>query len=428
MAKTLLQHTKVIDPEGPYHNQLVDILLSGNVIAAIGPAGTLPGDGCDNVIDASDTMFSPGWVDTGTQLQDPGFEWKESQSALAQAALAGGFTTLIPYPSTIPIPENGETIKGLIARFQSLPVHVFPMGTATEHRGGKEMSGLYDMHLAGAKAYSDGPTSLTHGGTIMRILRYLQSFDGLLVTGAITQGWAEEGHMHEGPVSSSMGMPGIPEIAEKISVQRDINLLAYVESGNIHFSPLSSAKAIEEVAQAKSSGMNVTVGIPIYLLSYVDEDLQDFDENLKTLPPLRSQENRNHLIQLIQNGSIDILSTGHKAEGIEEKLVEFSQAEPGMLALQTAYAQVVDALLKEEHIQPEVWISMISLAPRKRFGLPAAHIAAEANEWTWFDMTSNWTLSNKDLPSRAKNSPLIGKELRGKVRAVGVKDGAYFFD
>lgn len=428
MKKILLQQTKVIDPEGPFHNQLVDIIVSDREIVAIGEPGTLADHPVDRQIDARNTCFSPGWVDTGVYLQDPGQEWKETQEALAQAALFGGFTTLVPYPSTSPIPENGETIKGLLARVRELPVHVYPMGTATEHREGNEMSGLYDMHAAGAIAFSDGPLSLSHGGTILRILRYLQSFEGLLVTGGITPAWVAEGQMNEGAASTRLGLPGIPTIAEKISVERDLNILSYIGSGNIHFAPLSSPEAISTVKEAQSEEMNVSVGIPIYLLAFVDDDLERFDENLKVIPPLRSNEEREQLFTQIREGKIDILSTGHKAEGIEEKLVEFSQAEPGMLGLQTAFPMVVSNLLKPGYIQAEDWIKMISLAPRKRFGLAESHIEKDASEWTWFDLESTWSLDKKMIPSRAKNSPLLGLELCGKVKAVGVKGKAHFYD
>lgn len=428
MEKILLQQTKVTDPEGPFHNQQVDIIVSGNGIIAIGKPGSLADQTFDRKIDATNTHFSPGWVDTGVFLQDPGQEWKESQDALARAALFGGFTTLVPYPTTSPIPENGEIVKGLVARFQELPVHVAAMGTATEDRQGKEMAGLYDMHAAGAVAFSDGPLSLSHGGTILRILRYLQSFGGLLMTGGITPAWAEEGQMNEGPVSTSLGLSGIPSIAEKISVERDLNILQYIDAGNIHFSPMSSPEAIAKVVEAQSEGMNVSVGLPIYLLAFSDEDLQSFDENLKVMPPLRTAEEREQLISLVQEGKIDILSSGHKAEGIEEKLVEFSQAQTGMLGLQTAFSLAVLHLMKEGHIKPVDWVRMVSLAPRIRFGLPESHIKESASEWTLFDLNSTWTLEKKKIPSRAKNSPLLGQELQGKVRAVGVKGKIHFFD
>lgn len=428
MKKILLQHTKVADPGGPFHNQQVDIILSDKEIISIGKPGTLSTESFDRQIDARNTYFSPGWVDTGVFLQDPGQEWKESQDALAKAALSGGFTTLVPYPTTSPIPENGEVIKGLIARFRDLPIHVFPMGAATEHRDGKEMAGLYDMHVAGAVAFSDGPLSLSHGGTVLRILRYLRSFDGLMVTGGITPDWSSEGQMHEGAVSTALGLAGIPEIAEKISVERDLNILQYIETGNIHFSPLSSPDAILKVVQAQSERMNVTVGLPIYLLAFIDDDLQNFDENLKVMPPLRTGAEREMLIKLVREGKVDILSTGHRAEGMEEKLVEFSQAEPGMLGLQTAFSLAVSNLIDDEHIQLEDWVKMVSLSPRKRFGLPQSHIDKGATEWTWFDLDSRWNLSKKDIPSRAKNSPLVGRDLKGKVKAVGVKGEIHFFD
>ena len=424
MATTLLQHVKVVDPEGPFHGQTKSFLIaeSGQLDVVESPDAVK----ADRVMDGSGTFLSPGWVDTGTHLQDPGFEWKETQGALATAALRGGFTTLVPYPSTRPIPENAETIKALRAGFAHLPVQIFPLGSATEHQDGKEMAGFFEMHQAGAVAFSDGPTAILSGNTLLRILSYLRGFRGKLMTGGISSDWLREGQMHEGPVSTSLGLSGIPDVAEVISVQKSLNILRYVGAGSIHFQPLSVPKAIQEIAEAAKAGLDVTAGVPLYLFAYQDHDLVSFDENLKLVPPLRSSELTEELKALVASGQVFCLCTGHQAQGLEEKHVEFQQAEPGMLNLQTGFSQAVAGLIAPGVINLDQWISLISLNPRKRFSLPESHISTGADDWTWFDPEKKWTLSAGRIPSRAKNSPHLNQELTGAVLGVATKGAAHF--
>lgn len=422
----ILQQVTILDPSGPYHQQTVNVTISPAGILTILDSDTSSDEDRGIIKDGTGAYLSPGWVDVGTTIQDPGGEWKESAEALAKAAQLGGFTTLLPYPSTIPIPENAEIIRGLISRFNHLPVQIYPMGAASEHLDGKEMSGLFDMYQAGVNVFSDGVLSLSRAGTLLRILRYLRSFEGILMTSAITPEWAETGQMHEGAVSTSLGLPGIPDIAEVISVERDLNILRYVGAGNLHIGPLSTSKAVEIVHRASEEGLNVSSSVLVDHFYFTDEDLTGFDENLKVLPPFRTKENLSDMIQLLKEGKIEFLSTGHRAEGIEEKQVEFSQAAQGMLTLQTAFASAVSSLIKPGHISPEEWVRLISVNPRRKFGLSEAHIDSGSGEWTLFSSEGETSLVKENIPSRAKNSPHLGRSLPGKVLGCGVKGTRHF--
>ncbi len=421
MSHTLLQRVRVLDPGGPHDGQTVNIRFSDRGIDHISeeasPAGELP----DRVIDGVNTFVSPGWVDTGVTLCDPGEEWKETQSALATAAIRGGFTTLLPYPSSHPTPDKSEPIRALLAHFAKLPIHVLPLGAITEGRHGIEMAELYDMHIAGAIAFADGPLAFPEEGILLRVLRYMQSFGGLLMTGAILPTWIEQGYMHEGDAAIALGMPGIPAVFEKIAVQRDLDILRYQGTGSIHFQPLSTPDAVKAVAEARREGLNVTAGVPMYLFAWQDQDLSSFDENLKVLPPLRSAEIIQALKAQVSCGDIDLLCTGHKAEGAEEKLVEFQQAATGMLNLQTAFSQAVSHLIESGIMDLKKWVELIATNPRQRFGLPAAHIQVGGEEFTWFSPSSAWTLTTKEIPSRAKNTPHLGQQLQGKALGVFAK-------
>ena len=422
----ILQQVTVLDPGGPHHQRTVDMVLEPPGSINILDGTHSPGEINGQIHSGFEMYISPGWVDVGTVIQDPGGEWKETLSALAKAAQLGGFTTLLPYPSTIPIPENGEIIRGLISRFSDLPVHVYPMGAASEHLHGKEMAGLYDMNQAGARIFSDGLHSLSRAGTLLRILRYLRSFSGTLMTGAITPEWAEVGQMHEGAVSTSLGLPGIPDIAEVISVERDLNILRYVGGGDLHIGPLSVPKAVQIIDEARKEGLTVSSSVQIDHFYFSDDDLLTFDENLKVLPPFRTKKDQEEMIQLLQEGKISFLSTGHRAEGIEEKQVEFSQAALGILGLQTAFPSALSSLIKPGHIDLESWVKLISTHPRSRFHLSPAHIENGAGDWTLFSPSSQTTLTKSTIPSRAKNSPHLDRRLPGKILGCSAKGIRHF--
>ncbi len=421
MSRFLLTAVTILDPEGPHDGRLADVLIGPAGIEQIADAGTLASSQGITLLEATGTFLSPGWVDVGTHLCDPGEEWKESQSALAKAAISGGFTTLLPYPASSPVTDHGEQVLALLTRFSQLPIHLHPLGSATEGKEGKEMSSLFEMHQAGAVAFADGAVAFSYEGTLLRILRYLQGFGGLLLTGSLSRHWLSEGFMHEGISSTRMGMPGIPAMAERISVQRDLEILRYAETGKLHFHPLSDPEAIEQIVKARREGLDVTVGVPAYLFDWTDHDLEEFDENLKTVPPLRSQSMVQHLKELIQSGAIDVLCSGHRAEGLEEKAVEFQQAAPGMLTLQTFYAQVQRNLIEPGLLTHAQFVKMISLQPRRRFGLAEAHVEAGSEECTWFDPSREWTLLPGEIPSRAKNSPYLHRLLQGRAKGVLAK-------
>lgn len=422
---TILQQVRILDPGGQYHQQTVDVSVSPGGVLEILESPFDRTTGNEILIPAAGSFISPGWVDAGTTMQDPGAEWKETAVAHARAAQLGGFTSLLPYPCLDPVPENGEMIRGLKARLNDMPVHMFPIGAASEHLEGEEMAGLYDMYQAGTMVFSDGPLSFPKADTLLRILTYISAFQGLLMTGAVSPEWARSGQMHEGVSSTSLGLPGIPSVAEVIAVERDLNLLRYAGKGKMHFGPLSVPRAIEMVASAAEEGLDVTTSVCVNHFRFTDDDLLGFDENLKVIPPFRSQDDQNRLVSLLKEGKISMLTTGHQAEGIEEKQVEFSQAMPGMLSLQTAFSSAVDSLIAPGHITPESWVRLISTNPRKRFFLDPAEIVNGSAEWTWFTPSGTTHITKASIPSRAKNSPFLDQRLPGKVLGCASKGHLY---
>lgn len=412
----------VVDPSSPFSGEQVDLQVRDGKIVAIGPAGSLKASAdMEELKPGADVRVSPGWVDMQVCLQDPGHEYKETLEELAEAAIQGGFTSILCYPEVDPVPDRASVIKGLMRQTQSLDLDIMLAGHATEGGAGKELTEMYDMHLAGAVAFTDGLQRPANAGALLRILRYMKAFDGLLLLSAMDNKLVPDGQMNEGTQSVRLGMKGIPEVAETMAVAADLELLSY-ESGRVHYQPVTSVKALTSIiAHRIAEGLSgLTTGIPLHYLIHSDEELSGFDSVLKVMPPLRSASQRD---ELKTNGLgeqlIDVITSGHKAQGIEEKQLEFSLADPGMLGLQTFYPLAQQHLVESGYLSEEALIMLISLNPREILGKERVSlIEGGMADLTFFSPTVEWTLEAKDIPSQAKNSPYIGQNLKGKVWGV----------
>lgn len=417
MANYLLQDVHLIDPNSKFHDQVVSILIEEGNISQISQA-RIEADAQTEVISAEGLHVSPGWVDSHVQLSDPGFEYKESLEALSKAALKGGFTTLLAYPNTSPVIDNAHMVDSLKQRTQTLEVNVQLAGSITHGAAGKELAEMYDMHKHGALAFTDGSHPLQHAGLVQRALLYTQSFDGLLIQYPTDQNLTKGGQMHEGEVSSKLGMKGIPAIAESMGAVRDLHLQQYV-GGRIHFHPITTSEALSSIQNAKVEQGAVSMGTNICYLVHQDEELWEYDTHFKLSPPLRTQQEIDALLEAIKEGKIKVLASGHHAQGIEEKKLQFEQAEAGTLGLQTAFSIAYQALVEAGHISLTRLVELICHEPRKLLSLPAATIEEGGSaELSLFRPASEWVLAPKAIPSRAKNSPYLGKKLRGKVHGI----------
>ncbi|MFK7923370.1 MAG: dihydroorotase [Bacteroidia bacterium] len=423
MAKILLQDVHLIDPNSKFHDQIVSILVENGAIKQISQS-KLTADQDTQLIAEEGLYVSPGWVDTHVQLSDPGYEYKESLESLSKAAVKGGFTTLLAYPNTSPVIDNAHMVDSLKQRTQGLPVNIRLAGSITQGAEGKELAEMYDMHQHGALAFTDGSHPLQHAGLVQRALLYTQSFDGLLIQYPTDQNLTKGGQMHEGEVSTKLGMKGIPAIAESMGAVRDLHLQKYV-GGRIHFHPVTTAEAIASIEHSKLEKGEVSMGTNITYLAHQDEDLVEYDTHYKLSPPLRDQREVDAIIEAIKIGQITVLATGHQAQGIEEKKLQFENAEAGILGLQTAFSIAYDKLVAAGHISLSRLIELISHEGRRLLGLPAATIEEDGlAELTVFAPNTDWTLNPSQIPSRAKNSPYLGQKLSGKVFGI-IQNGKF---
>lgn len=416
----LIRKATVIDPSSPYHGKVVDIFIEGDKITSIG--SNLKRN-ADQLIEVEGAHVSPAWVDIGVQVCDPGYEHREDLHSVSLAAAAGGFTTIAAQPNTSPAVDGKTEVSYLKQYSKGKLVDILPIGAVTTKCQGKDITEMIDMHHAGAVAFSDGNQAIADNGMALRALEYVKAFDGIVINQPLDRTLAFEGQMHEGVVSTSLGMKGIPNLAEDLMVQRDIYLAQYADS-RLHLANLSSQFAVEWVRQAKAKGLKVTCSVAALNLAYDDRALVEFDSNFKVLPPLRSSEDIEALKQGLKDGTIDLIGSNHVPLEEEAKKLEFPYADFGAIGLETSYA-LINTHLEGVLSQTEL-VEKLAINPRRIFNLEEVIVreGARAN-LSIFNPQESWTVQAKDIFSKSRNCPLLGQTLKGKVIGV-INNGQCF--
>ncbi|MCA6415132.1 MAG: dihydroorotase [Cytophagales bacterium] len=409
--KVVIQSAKIVSPGSPYHLKRKNVVISGGRITEIGDKNY----SADRVIEADGMLLSIGWMDLGAFVGDPGLEHKEDLLSLTKAAAAGGFTEVVLLPNTHPAVQSKNEISYITQANATRLVQLHPMAAVTKNCKGEELTEMIDLHEAGAVAFTDGLKSLAHTDLFLKSLQYIQKFDGLLIDHAEDHWLNLFGQMHEGETSTSLGLKGMPRIAEEIAVRKNLELLEYA-GGRLHFSRISTARTVDLIRSAKKKGMKVSCDVVGYQPLLDDSCLEDFDTNYKLNPPLREKSDNDALLKGLKDGTIDVLSSGHLPQDDESKLLEFDQADFGITNLQTFAAQLVQL---SKWVDVEELIAKVTTAPRLVLQLPVPIIEVdEKANLTLFDPNREWRLDEKTNFSKSKNSPWWGQELKGKAVAV----------
>jgi len=409
----LIRAAKVIDPNSKHHNKVVDILIEKGIIQEIGKNLKAP-KGAD-IIEEKGLHVSPGLFDLHANFRDPGFEWKEDMKTGMLAAAKGGFTGVLSMPSTLPATDTKSQVEYIQKMSAGNVVNVHPAGSITKNLKGKDLTEMFDMSRSGALAFTDDKNSIQHAGVMKLALLYTKNFGGIIMNQANDKSISTDGHMNEGVISTVLGIKGIPSLAEELMITRDIKLAEYTE-GRLHFSCISTAKSVELIRAAKKQGLNITADVAIHNLVLDETACEGFDTRYKVNPALRTQKDIKALIKGLKDGTIDAICTDHTPEDIEHKKVEFDNAEFGMIGLQTAFSL---ACQLEKEIGLEGIIEKMAINPRKLLGLeaPEINIKKVANLFL-FNSNTEWTLEETDIVSKSKNTPFIGKTLKGKIIGV----------
>ena len=408
--KILIKQAKIISPSSPFNGQTKDILITDGRITTINDTIT---DKADQTIAQNGLCVSIGWMDIFADFGDPGFEQKENIESGAKAAAAGGFTDIMLIPNSSPVVDNKSQVEYIVQKAKQVAISIYPIGAVSKKTDGKELSEMYDMRQSGALAFSDGIKPIQNSGLVLKALQYVKSFTGTVIQIPDDTGIGSNGLMNEGIISTQMGLPGKPAMAEELMVARDLKLARYADS-KIHFTGISSPKSLEYIKRSKESGIQVSCSITPYQIYFCDEDLQGYDTNLKLNPPLRNKADMMAIRKALLDGTIDCMASHHLPQHWDNKTCEFEYAKPGMISLETMFA-----VLMECGLTAEDFVQMQTINVRNIFGLSIPKIAeGEMATLTLFTPDTEFVFEEAMIHSKSKNSPFIGKKLKGKV--VGI--------
>ncbi|MCL6261698.1 dihydroorotase [Aquiflexum sp. TKW24L] len=401
----LLQSLRLIDSQKIHPPK--NFIFSGSEI--IEDKGD-PGLKIKETIDCSTFFASKGWTDLRCLSGEPGEEYRESLDSLGELLAASGFTKAVLLPNTRPAIQTKNEIQYVMSKAKNWLTDLCIMAAATKDCKGEDFTDILDLHNEGAFVFGDGTHPISNPDRLLKVLQYLQKFDGLLFDQTYDPYLALFGQMHEGITSTRLGMKGIPNLSEEVAVHRNLEILRY-SAGNLHIQTISTKGAVDKIRQAKKEGLKVTADVSLYQLLFSDEDMAGFDTNLKVMPPFRGKEDREALIEGLKDGTIDAIVSNHQPQDIDSKFMEFDLAAFGMIGLQTflpGMAKLVDEL---------TWpllISKITAGPAKVLGFDISKMES----LTIFDPDENWVFDQKSNKSLSANMPWFNTTLKGKVKYV----------
>jgi dihydroorotase len=421
LMNLLLRQTVIIDPSSPFHLKKADIFISNGIIKRISDKIE---ENADRTVELPNLHVSTGWIDIFSNFCDPGQEYKETVDTGSKAAAAGGFTDVFVLPNTNPVVHTKGAVEYLVQKSRDLPVSLHPIAAVTKNAEGKDLSEMYDMHQSGAKVFSDGINSIQSPGLLIKALQYLKAIDGVIVQLPDDRSVNPGGLMNEGIVSTRLGLPGRPVISEELMIARDIELVKY-SGGKLHITGISSAGSIELIRTAKKDGVPVTCSVTPYHVSFCDEDLVNYDTNLKVNPPLRSRADMIALRNAVTDGTINCIASHHLPQDPDHKVTEFEYALNGMIGLQTSFPAVQTAI---PALSPEKIVSLYSTQPAHIFGVKVFGIA-EGNtaRLTLFQLHTDWKYLKENNLSRSANSAFFGKVFSSKVAGI-INKGSLFLN
>ncbi len=424
MPEILIQNGRVVDPTQKL-DRVTDLLMRDGRIVGVDQAA-----GSDtHVIDASGKIVTPGLIDMCAQLREPGWVEDETIQSGSAAALAGGFTSLACIPNTDP-PIDSQASVEFVQHQAALAgnCNVFVLACVSKNREGKELAELGALHEVGAVGFTDACRPIHSAELMRRALEYAQMFDRPILNHPEERELNQDGVMHEGLVSTILGLRGMPAVAEDVMTGRDLRL-AESTGGKLHLLDISTAGSVELIRRARNRGVEITAGIAAHHFSLTDESLRSFDSNCKVNPPLRSADHVRQCIAGLCDGTLEVICSGHAPRASEKKMHELDRAPFGINALETTLSLVVTHLIEPGHLTWLKTIEKLSTNPARILNLPQkGDLSAGADaDVTIIDPRCRWRVDPTAFFSRSRNTPLAGTELRGRADLV-IVGGEIKFD
>jgi dihydroorotase len=409
-VRVVIRGARLVDPASG-HDGSTDLLIEDETVEAVG--GDVDARGAE-VIDGDGLVVAPGFVDLHTHLREPGREDAETVETGSRAAALGGFTAVCAMPNTDPVADTAAVIlevRNLADKAGMVDVH--PAAAITRGLEGERITEIAEMADLGVRLFTDDHECVQSAQVMRMALEYARAFDVVISQHAqeatLSEGW----QMHEGAWSALLGLRGVPGEAEAVIVARDV-LLTGLTRGRLHVTHTSAGRSVELVREAKSRGLRVTADVTPHHLTFTDEDLQGYDTNLRVNPPLRSVEDRQALREGVRDGAVDAVATDHAPHAVEDKEVEFDQARSGTTGLETALGATLEALDGDAALT----IERLSARPARVLGLEehgGPVVPGRPANLVVFDPAAGWTVGDRPMASRGRNSAFLGRTLRGRV-------------
>ncbi|WP_435625552.1 dihydroorotase [Flagellimonas sp.] len=404
----LLKSAKIVSPENSaLHLKKRDILIKKGTIEKIAASITeIPSS--IKVFESKNLHVSIGWLDTGVCFGEPGHEERETIENGLLVAAKSGFTNVILNPNTTPIPDTSSDIVFLKERAKGNGTQLHPLGSLSKHAKGVDLAELFDMRKAGAVGFYDFKSQVANPNLLKIALLYTQSFNGLVFSFPEDKQIKGKGVVNEGAMSTSLGLKGIPGLAEELQISRDLFILEYT-GGKLHIPTISTANSVKLIAAAKKKGLDVSCSVAVHNLLFTDDNLSDFDTSFKVSPPLRTKDDTKALLKGLKEGIVDFVTSDHIPLDIEEKRVELDNALPGTIGLESSFGSLLQVFDLEDTINllTKGW---------ERFNLAKPEIEVGKSAClTLFEPTEEWTFDEKAIFSTSKNSMFLNTPQKGRV-------------
>lgn len=410
----LIKNGWVIDPKQGT-DEVLDLVVENGKIAKIGK--NLKEEGCEQVIDAAGYVVAPGLMDVHVHFRDPGLTYKEDIQTGAAAAKKGGFTTVVCMANTKPPVDTPETVRYVLEEGKKTGIHVETCACVSVGMKGQELTDMDALKAAGAIGFTDDGIPLMNGKLVYEAMKKARELDVPLSFHEEDPAFISENGIHAGEAARALGITGSPALAEDSLVARDC-MIALHTGASVNIQHISSGNAVKMVKLAKELGANVTAEVTPHHFSLTERAVLEHGAMAKMNPPLRTESDREQILEGIQNGSIDMIATDHAPHSAEEKAVEpVWKAPSGIIGLETALALAITNLVKTGRLNMVQLMEKMSLNPARLYRLDRGYLAEGADaDLVIFDENETWTVTDAELASKSHNTPFLGQELSGRVK------------